>query len=64
MLEELSKEDVLISDVSDIIGDEKSEDEEEAHLEVEVDEDLKEEAYLEVVDEVEEKEVLEEKAQN
>ena len=64
MLEELSKEDVLISDVSDIIGDDKSEEEEEAHLEVEVDEDLKEEAYLEVLDEEEEKEVLEEKAQN
>ena len=64
MLEELSKEDVLISDVSDIIGDETSEDEEEAVLEVEVDEDLKEEAYLEVLDEEEEKEVLEEKAQN
>ena len=64
MLEELSKEDVLISDVSDIIGDEKSEDEEEAHLEVEVDEDLKEEAYLEVLDEEEEKEALEEKVQN
>ena len=64
MLEELSKEDVLISDVSDIIGDETSEDEEEAVLEVEVDEDLKEEAYLEVLDEEEEKEVLEEEAQN
>ena len=64
MLEELSKEDVLISDVSDIIGDETSEDEEEAVIEVELDEDLKEEAYLEVVDEEEEKEVLEEKAQN
>ena len=64
MLEELSKEDVLISDVSDIIGDETSEDEEEAVLEVEVDEDLKEEAYLEVLDEEEEKEFLEEEAQN
>ena len=62
MLEELSKEDVLISDVSDKIGDEKSE-EDEAVLEVIDEEELKEEVHLEVVDE-EEKEVLEEKVQN
>ena len=57
MIEGLSKEDVLISDVSDIIDDEKSE--EEAVLEVsEVEE--KEEAHLEVIDDEQEKEVLEE----
>lgn len=57
MLEGLSEEDVLISDVSDIIGDEASK--EEAVLEVVNEEESKEEAHLEVVDE-EEKEVLEE----